>query len=527
MKHHLLFLAGTAAATTLKIDPIVQVPFTSASYSGVYLPTFKQDAFLGINFAPEPRRFTPATLATPSGHTDAKKYGNSCPAYGGDTDYIKGISEMKEDCLNLNIVRPSGIHGNLPVMVWIYGGGWQMGSNADPRYNLSYIVEQSVLSGKPVIGVSINYRLAGFGFLYSQEVANSGNTNLGLRDQRTALQWIQKYIRSFGGDPRKVTIWGESAGGYSVGNHLLAYGGKDEGLFRSAILQSGTAVGPPVNDSRWYQPLYNKVTAAVGCSEAFDTLECLRGIPYDAMYKALNVGPEWFATVDGDMIRSWPTTAEHAGKMVKVPLLLGSNTDEGTSFGSKGINTDEQAVAALISSKRWLMTKSQAAHLWSLYSTNPALGCPYGTGNATFSENGLQYKRYSSVSGDLSMDAPRRLLAETASGLGSPVFSYRFDANLPNNTKAIGVGHFQDVPFVFSNPVQTFAPLGNDTARLALAHKMARFWTAFAHDGNPGAEWPAYTKEKPQNMVLRTDKSYVEADTYRVTAMKYINSMLR
>lgn len=209
MKHHLLFLAGTAAATTLKIDPIVQVPFTSASYSGVYLPTFKQDAFLGINFAPEPRRFTPATLATPSGHTDAKKYGNSCPAYGGDTDYIKGISEMKEDCLNLNIVRPSGIHGNLPVMVWIYGGGWQMGSNADPRYNLSYIVEQSVLSGKPVIGVSINYRLAGFGFLYSQEVANSGNTNLGLRDQRTALQWIQKYIRSFGGDPRKVTIWGE------------------------------------------------------------------------------------------------------------------------------------------------------------------------------------------------------------------------------------------------------------------------------------------------------------------------------
>lgn len=92
-------------------------------------------------------------------------------------------------------------------------------------------------SGKPFIAVSFNYRLSAWGFLSSQEVVDSGNTNIGLRDQRLALQWVQENIAAFGGDPAKVTIWGESAGGMSVGYHLTAYGGRDDGLFRGAIMQ--------------------------------------------------------------------------------------------------------------------------------------------------------------------------------------------------------------------------------------------------------------------------------------------------
>lgn len=95
---------------------------------------------------------------------------------------------------------------------WIHGGGLTMGGSADRRYNLSFIVENSVKIGKPVIGVSFNYRLQGWGFIASEQVSGSGNTNLGFRDQRLALHWMQENIGAFGGDPSKVTIWGESAG---------------------------------------------------------------------------------------------------------------------------------------------------------------------------------------------------------------------------------------------------------------------------------------------------------------------------
>ena len=132
-----------------------------------------------------------------------------------------------EDCLTLNVIRPSSHSYSsfpLPVAVWFHGGGNFMGGSADKRYNLSFIVQNSVSIGKPMIAVSVNYRLSAWGFLYSDEVAGTGNTNLGLRDQRLSLHWLQENIAAFGGDPKKVTIWGESVGANDVGMHLLAYG---------------------------------------------------------------------------------------------------------------------------------------------------------------------------------------------------------------------------------------------------------------------------------------------------------------
>lgn len=118
-------------------------------------------------------------------------------------------------------------------------GGWYEGTSLDPRYNLTFLVEQSVANDKPIIAVSINYRLHGWGWLYSDEVLEAGVANLGLRDQRLALHWLQENIHAFGGDPARVTIWGESAGAANVGHHILAYNGRDEGLFHGAISQSG------------------------------------------------------------------------------------------------------------------------------------------------------------------------------------------------------------------------------------------------------------------------------------------------
>jgi carboxylesterase type B len=122
--------------------------------------------------------------------------------------------------------------------------GFDAGGSADPRYNTSYLVNSSIAIDKPIILVSINYRVGGWGFLASKEVTAAGESNIGLFDQRLALKWIQENIEAFGGDPTKVTISGESAGGFSVGYHLTGFDGNNDGLFRAAILESGNALGP-------------------------------------------------------------------------------------------------------------------------------------------------------------------------------------------------------------------------------------------------------------------------------------------
>jgi len=126
----------------------------------------------------------------------------------------------------------------------VYGGGFRQGSATDPMWNMSYIVQQSVRQNQPVIGISINYRLSFFGFPNGQAALDAGISNLGLKDQRIAFQWVQENIGAFGGDPSKVTIWGESAGSDSIAYQLVANGGQGgSNLFRGAIMASGFLTG--------------------------------------------------------------------------------------------------------------------------------------------------------------------------------------------------------------------------------------------------------------------------------------------
>jgi carboxylesterase type B len=146
---------------------------------------------------------------------------NHSPAYG----------PMSEDCLNINVVRPKqGACGAepLPVTVWIYSGG-----SADPSKNLNNFVYQSVQAGKPVVAVSLNYRLTALGFLWGDDpgLRTDSSANNGLRDQRLSLHWIQENIAAFGGDPTRVTIWGEGSGALSVGKHMSRMAGVTTGCF--------------------------------------------------------------------------------------------------------------------------------------------------------------------------------------------------------------------------------------------------------------------------------------------------------
>lgn len=187
----------------------------NGTYTGVHSPTYNQDFFLGIPYAQAPlsalRFHSPVSRnSTWTSPKPATSYYPGCIGYGSDE--LKYAS-LSEDCLALNIIRPALSQNNtdlLPVVFWIYGGGFYSDAASDARYNLSFIVNTSVAMGKPIIGVSVNYRLSAWGFLWGKEVKEAGAGNLGLRDQRLALQWIQENVEGFGGDPDKVTIWGVS-----------------------------------------------------------------------------------------------------------------------------------------------------------------------------------------------------------------------------------------------------------------------------------------------------------------------------
>ncbi|KAF2641769.1 lipase 3 precursor [Massarina eburnea CBS 473.64] len=528
-----LYLLWSCLATAPSASPVTHSK--AGIFHGRYLPGFDQDVYLGIKYAPKPVRFSSAILTknAPETNFNVTQYGVDCMGYGSDENILVagGWTELGEDCLHLNIVKPRTDLSGLPVLLWIYGGGWQQGATSDPRYNMSYIVRQSAAINKPVIGVSVNYRMAAFGFLNSIQVATNGTQNIGLLDQRLALQWVNKHISSFGGNPSKVTIWGESAGAYSVGDHINAYGGNNDGLFRAAIMESGGAVGAPLNGTDWYQRMYDNLTASVGCADAEETLECLRSVPYETIAPYGYQGLEWFHTLDGRFIREWGQTSLTTGAFAKMPIILGTNTDEG--FGVDGVNTDTDAIKQLMYSKRWNLNEMEARRLLELYPNNPALGEPYGWGNRTWPQYGLQYKRFCSIATDLAMFAPRRLLAEEMSKY-EPVYSYRWDAPKFNNTPTtIGINHFSEIPFVFGNTEQQITPLGNGTENLGLSTLVMRMWVSFAYDLDPNghgvsgiASWPQY-RQNSSNFVFRTDESYIEVDDDRAEGVAYINSLVR
>lgn len=180
-----------------------------------------------------------------------------------------------EDCLTMSVMRPQGTPTNakLPVLFWIYGGGFETGS--PQQYDGSVLIPQSVAQGKPMIIVAVNYRLGAFGFLGGKEVLADGAANLGLLDQRMGLQWVADNIEAFGGDPDAVTIWGESAGSIGVFDQLALFDGnhtyKGRLLFRGAIMDSGSITPREPVDGVKAQGIFDTVAEAAGCASVEDS----------------------------------------------------------------------------------------------------------------------------------------------------------------------------------------------------------------------------------------------------------------
>ncbi|KAI9164105.1 Cholinesterase [Paramyrothecium foliicola] len=533
-----LCLLSLSSATCIAHSPPVDT--INGTYVGKHLRGYEQDAYLGIPFAKPPtgeRRFQrPHYIDKAFSETrNATSYGPACPQYSPPNVFGTDISE---DCLTINVVRPAGTKpdAKLPILVWIYGGGFDGGGSSDPRYNMSGLVRLSQDMGKPIVGVSFNYRINKLGFMQSPELLTEGSTNAGFHDQRLALMWIQENIAAFGGDPSRVIIWGESAGAQAIGLHMFTYDGRDDKLYHGAIMESGGPVGAPMHELSFYAGFVESLAAEVGCTRSSNMIKCLRGVPFDKWQAAQTTSLIWNPMVDGELWTDYPSVLASKGKFLRVPVIIGANSDEGCTFATRGINTEEELWKSMLSYRRYNIRPPMAKKLLELYPDDPASQPPYylNPDPVIFPEQGRLWRRAAAIEGDMVMIAGRRRVAEQLTAVGSPVYSYRFDTLGYGQRWDRGVGHFQNVPFSFQNISGDLGPMPQYKHYRALSEDIGRAYISFVHDYDPNSSrgnastlpvWPKYNLEHPKNIVLDANGSYIEDDTYRKEGMAFLNEV--
>jgi len=326
MEWHLLLAVVLALGvrSTVAACPPATVTLANGTVVGSTDSATNIQRFLGVPYAQPPvgdlRLRQAVSLNASFGTLQATMFGYSCHGRGPN-------GNSSEDCLTLNIWRPCGLpSAPLPVMVWLYGGGLAAGSASQPLFDGTNLVRISTEIGKPVLLVSLNYRLAGLGFLAARQMAELGLLNLGMLDQRLALAWVRDNARAFGGDPAKVTLFGESAGAVSIYSHMAAYGGRDDGLFRAAILQSGGAFPLSRPDAPAPQAAFDSLITNTNCASlakanASEQLDCIRRLPI-AEFRA-KVGGTTGQYIDGGFSPTSIQFAFPAGKYVKVATMVG------------------------------------------------------------------------------------------------------------------------------------------------------------------------------------------------------------
>lgn len=437
-----LLLAATSLAATAPLAKTL-----NGTYLGRYVPSLNQDFFLGIPFAHAPRLANPTTYNESwSDVRSAEWYGPIC--HQSITPQLierTNISGVDEDCLNLNVVRPAGHDakkdGKLPVVVWLYGGGFIDGFGADLNSNFSYVVQKSVEIGKPILAVTLNYRVGIFGFPFGEEVGEEGVANLGLKDQRIALKWIQENIEAFGGDRKKVTLWGQSAGAISIVGQMLAYGGRDDGLFHRAVAYSGgLGIANTGNLTRGDRVrAMEAIARATGCEGR--GLACLRGVDADLLFEAGNNASAWsmyWSAIDGDFLREVPSVQLLRGEFPKkLKILAGANSDEGLGFlaGVPEVNTEEDVdgILQLYFPRATIETRRKLLDAYPAEAGGPPFALPLDQTDQLCEglrsvglECGTQTRRLAAILGDYGLLAGRRTLVKTLAERGMTAYSYRY-----------------------------------------------------------------------------------------------------
>ncbi|KAF2203674.1 carboxylesterase type B [Delitschia confertaspora ATCC 74209] len=376
-------LSGAVAnAADLKVDVGYAVYQGGKEASGL-------NVWKGIRYATAPRWKAPQIPATNRTIVSATTLGAQCPqAFPSvpNAPFLPG----DEDCLFLNVFAPANTPvGTLPVLVWFHGGGYGLGAG---NQDMTEIINAN---NNGFVAVSVQYRLGAFGWLSSAEVKNKGVVNAGLLDMIASLGWIQKYITKFGGDPRKVTITGESAGAGAIMLLSMAFGGQlGTSLFRNGISAS-TYLPPQYNyDAAIPTARYNDFAAKAGCVGVADVFNCLVSKDSMTLQKANNdvsisqaYGTWGFVPVtDGQVIQSLPSAQLKAKRVNGAAILVGNNANEGALFAP------QEAINTVDDLKNWLKDVYPTfndAQVQQVLDAYPSTEKPVNPNDLKFATNGL------------------------------------------------------------------------------------------------------------------------------------------
>ncbi len=448
--------------------------------------------YKGVPFAAPPvgklRWQPPQAVAPWQGVRECTAFSSICPQlpYPAGSVYVQTPQPQSEDCLYLNVWTGAEKADEMrPVMVWIHGGALTRGSGSIPFY------DGEALARKGVVLVSINYRLGPFGYLahpaLTKESAHGSSGNYGVLDQIAALEWVRRNIGAFGGDSQRVTIFGESAGSWSV--CALVASPLSKGLFERAIGQSGGCFAPMqyLKVARHGAPSGEEagegLAKILGCDQAADPLEALRAKTAEEILAAAAQDPAQARTraiVDGWVFPQEIAKIYADGRQSLVPVMVGSNADEGTSLA--GVMAPTSMDGFLGATKKKFGDLSDA--FLKVYPT---------TSDSDVRDAFLHSFRDERFTWEM------RTWARMMQKAGAKTYLYYFSHVPPRPDAAkLGAYHAAEIPYVFNNLGKT--PWGNSPSEQALAEEMSACWVRFAANGDPNGgglpPWSAYDAQK-------------------------------
>jgi para-nitrobenzyl esterase len=440
-------------------------------------------SYQGIPYAAPPvgvlRWRAPRPVRPWAGVRDATRPGAPCPSLSGRPPTVTG----SEDCLTVNVQAPRVVPGRLPVMIFVHGGGFAYGSGA------IYDPTRLVTRGRVVV-VTFNYRLGALGFLDHPALHDPYAGNFGLADQQAALRWVRQNIASFGGDPRNVTLWGQSAGAFSTCAQLAAPGAK--GLFDKAIVQSG-----PCGNALATRPTAERrglaVAAKLGCPDPKTAVACLRAKPFqdltglgqDQVFTVHRriAGLPWLPVAGTPALPLQPLAALRLGRAAGIPLIQGGTRDEMRAF-----------VAATYDAAGYPVTAPQYPRIIRRMfgpAKQPEILAAYPLDR--YPTPSLALATLLTDDGHM-LGACAQLPADDAAARRSPVFAYEFaePADYSIGDLPFGAAHGTDLRYLLDGAFQGPNPPPLTGPREVLADRMIGYWTHFARTGAPGRGWPRY-----------------------------------
>jgi para-nitrobenzyl esterase len=518
-------LAALTLITTAAIasNPL-KIKTDKGKVEGTYTADKQVRAFKGIPYAAPPvgnlRWQPPQPAAKWHGTLAAHDFGHRCIQTNAFPDMVFHDPGPSEDCLTLNIWTPAHAQpGSLPVMVWIYGGGFVAGSTSEARQDGQFLAHRNVVI------VSMNYRLGIFGFFAHPELTaespHHASGNYGLLDQAAALAWVRRNITAFGGDPNNITLFGESAGSFSVSSQMASPLSRN--LIAHAIGESGAAF----HSGGLGYPTLAKAEQddAAFALSAFHTssLADLRKLSPDDLVKAATAKttpppPRFGPDVDGYFLPQSVPDIYAAGQQAHIPLLAGWNADEARA--QVIMNPVQPTVASFTAQA----TRDFAARAPDFLAVYPATTDAEATRSAGdyASDRFIVYSTWA------------WLEAQVKTG-GAPVYRYRLDLGSPGDKfhpAAIGAFHSDDIEYVFgtldSRQQATWRPEDR-----ALSDQIQQFWTNFARNGDPNGvpdgrslpvgvsnapnlpTWPTYTPATDWQVMHLNIRSEAQPDTHR------------